>query len=55
MSFVFDGVTMIQCFECSDVSEVHGGILFSLVSAPDSKPAPAWITFSIVCVSLALY
>ena len=25
MSFVFDGITTIQCFECSDVNEVRGG------------------------------
>ena len=49
MSFVFDGVTMIQCFKCSEMSEVCGGI-FGLISAPASKPTPVWNIF--LCVIL---
>ena len=51
MSFVFDGVTTIQCFECSEMSEVCGGI-FGLISAPDSKPTPVWNIFPCVILEV---
>ena len=41
MSFVFDGVTTIQCFECSDVNEVCGGWWDTIQSQPQTQTNPS--------------